>query len=192
MAEMDSTRLVKGSTYLATQSILTSLIGAVALAFTARILTQVEMGVAVVLTLTLGLAQVLTDLGFSGGLTKFVAEYRGKGVDYTFMSFGAVLTKVVIAGSAAVFCVLAAPWLSGFLLKSGEYAFLFQLLSVNILTFCFRATLNNLLLGVNRIREMAILNVASVLIRQVFAVGFLLCGFGLAGYVCMRATIRVL
>ena len=31
MAEMDSTRLVKGSTYLATQSIVTTLIGAAAL-----------------------------------------------------------------------------------------------------------------------------------------------------------------
>jgi len=91
MVEMDSTRLVRGSAYLATQSIVTTLIGAVALAFIARILTPVEMGVTVVLMLTLGLAQVFTDLGFSGGLTKFVAEYRGKGVDYTFMSFGAVL-----------------------------------------------------------------------------------------------------
>ena len=183
MAEMDSTRLVRGSAYLATQSIVTTLIGAVALAFTVRILTQVEMGVAVVLTLALGLAQVLTDLGFSGGLTKFVAEYRGKGVDYTFMSFGAVLTKALVAGSAAALCVLAAPWLSAFLLKSGEYAFLFQLLSVNLLTFCFRITVNNLLLGVNRIREMAILNVISALIRNTSVVGFLLCGFGLAGLV---------
>jgi len=183
MVEMDSTRLVKGSAYLATQSIVTTLIGAVALAFTARILTQVEMGVAVVLTLTLGLAQVLTDLGFSGGLTKFVAEYRGKGVDYTFMSFGAVLTKVLVAGSAAVLCFLAAPWLSGFLLKSGEYAFLFQLISVNLLTFCFRVTVNNLLLGVNRLKEMAAFNGISMLIRQMSAVGLLLCGFGLVGLV---------
>jgi len=183
MAEMDSTRLVRGSVYLATQSIVTTLIGAVALAFIARILTQVEMGVTVVLTLTLGLAQVLSDLGFSGGLTKFVAEYRGKGVDYTFVSFGAVLTKVFMAGSAAALCFLMAPWLSGFLLKSGEYVFLFQLLGVNLLMFCFRATVNNLLLGVNRIKEMAIFNVASMLIRQVFAVGFLLCGFGLVGLV---------
>jgi len=181
MAEMDSTRLVRGSAYLATQSIVTTLIGAVALAFTARILTQVEMGVAVVLTLILGLAQVLTDLGFSGGLTKFVAEYRGKGVDYTFMSFGAVLTKVFMAGSAAVLCFLAAPWLSGFLLKSGEYAFLFQLLSLNILTFCFRTTVSNLLLGVNRIRDIAVFNVMSAFIWRTSAVGFLVCGFGLVG-----------
>jgi len=180
---MDSARLVRGSVYLATQSIVTTLIGAVGLAFIARILTQVEMGVTVVLTLTLGLAQVLADLGFSGGLTKFVAEYRGKGVDYTFVSFGAVLTKALLALSAAALCVLAAPWLSGFLLKSGEYVFLFQLLSVNLLTFCFRITVNNLLLGVNRIKEMAIFNVASMLIRHISAVSFLLCGFGLVGLV---------
>ena len=183
MVEMDSARLVRGSAYLATQSIVTTLIGAVALAFIARILTPVEMGVTVVLTLTLGLAQVFTDLGFSGGLTKFVAEYIGKGVDYTFLSFGAVLTKALVAGSAAVLCFLAAPWLSGFLLKSGEYVFLFQLLSVNILTFCVRLTVNNLLWGVNRLREMSVFNVVSAFIGRTFAVGFLLCGFGLAGLI---------
>ena len=183
MAEMDSTRLVKGSTYLATQSILTSLIGAVALAFTARILTQVEMGVTVALTLILGMAQVLSDLGFSGGLTKFVAEYRGKEVDYTFLSFGAVLMKALTAGSAAVLCFLMAPWLSVFLLKSGEYVFLFQLLSVYLLMVCLSTTVNYLLLGVNRIREMAILGVVAAFVGKTFAVGFLVCGFGLVGLV---------
>ena len=183
MTEMDSARLVKGSIFLATQSVVTTIIGTVALAFIARILTQVEMGVAVVLTLILGMAQMFTDLGLSGGLTKYVAEYRGKEVDYTFMSFGAVLIKALTAGSVAALCFLTAPWLSGFLLKSGEYVFLFQLLSVNFLTFCFRITVNHLLLGVNRIREMSILNVISAFIGKTSAVGFLLCGFGLVGLV---------
>jgi len=183
MTEMDAARLVRGSAYLATQSVVTTIIGAVALAFIARILTPVEMGVAVALTLTVGMAQVLSDLGFSGGLTKYVAEYRGKGVDYTFVSFGAVLMKVLVAGSATALCVLTAPWLSGSLLKSGEYAFLFQLLSVYLLTSCLSTTVNHLLLGVNKIREMAILNVILAFIGKMFAVGFLLCGFGLVGLV---------
>jgi len=183
MAEMDSTRLVKGSVFLVSQSIATTIIGAVGLAFIARILTQAEMGVSVALTLTLGMAQVLTDLGFSGGLTKYVAEYRGKEADYTLMSFGAVFIKALMAGFVAALCVLMAPWLSGFLLKSGEYAFLFQLLSINLLMLCFRTTVNNLLWGVSRIREMAILNVILSIVGKTFAIGFLLCGFGLVGLV---------
>lgn len=181
--EMDSARLVRGSAYLVTQSVITTIIGVVALAFVARILTQAEMGVTVALTFTQVMAQVLSDLGFSTGLTKYVAEYRGKEADYTFISFGAVLIKALTAGSAVALCFLTAPWLSGFLLKSGEYAFLFQLLSVNILAFSFRITVNNLLLGVNRIREMAILNVISAFIGRMSAVGFLLCGHGLVGLV---------
>jgi len=183
MTEVDSARLVRGSAYLVTQSIVNTVIGAVGLAFIARILTQVEMGVTVALALTLGMAQVLSDLGFSGGLTKYVAEYRGKGVDYTFLSFGAVLLKMLTAGSAAALCFLMAPWLSVFLLKSGEYFFLFQLFSVYLLMLCVRTTVNSLLLGVNRIREMAVFNVISMVTRQMSAVGLLLCGFGLVGLV---------
>lgn len=183
MTEIDAVRVVKGSTYLVTQSVVTSMIGAVALAFIARILTRAEMGVTVALTLTLGMAQVLSDLGFSGGLTKYVAEYRGKNADYTFISFGAVLMKTLTAGSAAALCFLTAPWLSGLLLRSTEYAFLFQLLAVNLLMLCMRITVNNLLLGVNRIREMAILNVISTLIGKTFAVALLMFGFGLVGLV---------
>jgi len=78
---------------------------------------------------------------------------------------------------------LAAPWLSKFLLKSGEYTFLFQLVTVNLLTFCMRLTINNLLLGVNRIREMALLNVLSAVTRQAFVVGLLAYGLGLDGVV---------
>ena len=183
MVEIDSARLVRGSAYLVTQSVVTTLIGAIALAFIARILTQAEMGVTVALTLTQVMAQVLSDLGFSIGLTKYVAEYRGKEADYTFVSFGAVLIKVLTAGSAAALCVLTSPWLSGFLLKSEEYTFLFQLLSISLLAFCFRITINNLLLGVNRIREMAIFNVISAFTGKASAVGFLLCGFGLVGLI---------
>jgi len=183
MAEMDTTHLVRGSVYLVTQSVVTVIIRAVALAFIVRILTQAEMGVTVALNLILGIAEVLSDLGFSGGLTKYVAEYRGKGADYTFASFGAVLIKALTAGSAAALCFMMAPWLSGFLLKSVELTSLFQLLSIHILIFCSRTTISSLLLGVNRIKEMAILNVISVFIGNASAVGLSISGFGLVGLV---------
>jgi len=67
MTETQATRIAKGSTYLVTQSIVTTTLAAVAFAFIARILTPTEMGVTVALTLTLGVAHVFSDLGFSSG-----------------------------------------------------------------------------------------------------------------------------
>ena len=183
MTEMDATRLVRGSTYLVTYKLVNTMIGVVALAFIARILTQAEMGVTVALVLTIRMAQALSDLGFGQGLTKHVAEYRGKEVDYTPISLGAVSVKVLTASCAAVLCGFAAPWLSGFLLKSHEYVFLFQLLSIDILMLCLTHTFNCLLYGVNRIREIAILNVVLEFVGKTFAVALLICGFGLEGVV---------
>ena len=183
MAETDATRLVRGSTYLVTHRVVNTIISSIALVFIVRILTQAEMGVVVALTVTRGMAQVLSDLGFGSGLTKYVAEYRGKKVDYTPISFGVGLVKALTAGCVALLCCFMAPWLSGFLLKSQEYVFLFQLLSIDILIFSFSLTLNHLLLGVNRIREIAILNVVLEFVGKTSAVGLLICGFGLVGVV---------
>lgn len=181
--EADAARVARGSAYLVTQSLVTMLIGTVGFAFVARILTQTEMGVSVVLTLILGFALLISDLGFSGGLTKYVAEYRGKGIDYTHISFVGILAKALISGSAAVFCAAMAPILSEGLLKSTQYTFVFRLFSMDILFACINTTMNSLLLGMDRIKEMAILNTASVLVRHTLIVGFLLFGFGLTGFV---------
>lgn len=81
--QADVVRVARGSAYLVAQSLISTLIGALAFAFVARIITQEEMGIVVALTLTASAAQIISDLGFSRGLTKFVAEDRGKGADYT-------------------------------------------------------------------------------------------------------------
>jgi len=181
--ETQATRIAKGSVYLVTQSIITTTVAAIAFGFIARNLKPAEMGVTIALTLTLGVAQLLSDLGFSSGLAKYVAEYRGKNLDYSPIVFTGILTKVFTATSGAILCALAAPWLSILLLKSGDYTHLFQLLSLDLFFFCLSLTISNLFLGFNRIKEMALLNVAGNLARQITAVSLLLYGLGLTGLV---------
>jgi O-antigen/teichoic acid export membrane protein len=181
--EADVTRVARGSAYLVTQSLITMLIGTVGFAFVARILTQAEMGVSVVLTLILGFALLVSDLGFSSGLTKYVAEYRGKGTDYTRMSFAGILAKALIAGSTAVICGVMAPILSEGLLKSTQYTFIFRLFSIDILFACINTTMTSLLIGMDRIKEVAILSTASAFARYALIVSLLLFGFGLTGFV---------
>jgi len=181
MTETDGTSIAKGSAYLVTERMVNTVIRAVAFAFIARILTQTEMGVTVALTLTLSVGQLLSDLGFSSGLAKYIAEYRGRNADYSPLLFSGFLIKTLIAGSIAVTCAVASQQLSELLLKSGEYAILFQLLSIYLLLACINMTMNSFLLGLNRIREMAILNVVAVFTRQISMVALLMYGYGLAG-----------
>jgi len=181
--ETDAIRVARGSAYLVVQSIVSMTISAVGFAVIARILTPTEMGVTVALTLTLGIALVLADLGFGGGLTKYVAEYRGRNVDYTCICFAGILMKVVIASSIAIFCAITAPAISEQLLKSVEYTFLFQIFSIDLLFACTNTTMNSLLLGMDRIKQIAGISVMSVFVRATVAVFLLLQGFGLVGYV---------
>ena len=181
MTETDATRLAKGSAYLITERIATMLIRVVAFAFTARILTQIEMGVTVALTLTLSVAQLLSDVGFSSGLAKHIAEYRGRNADYSPLLFSGFLIKTSIAGSIAIICAVASQQLSELLLKSGEFTIIFQLLSIYLLLACINMTMNSFLQGLNRIREMAILNVVAAFTRQISVIALLMYGYGLAG-----------
>ena len=183
MTLADATRIAKGSTYLVTQSIVDAAIRAIALAFVARTLTETEMGIVVALVLISTLAQMLSDLGFSRALSKYVAEYRGRNTDYSpFLSCG-ISIKLLTGGLAAVVCAVAAPQLSQLLLKTSGYSGLFQLLSIYVLFFCLNLTMTGLLLGLDRIREMAISNVVLTLIAQTSGVTLLMSGYGLTGLV---------
>ena len=183
MTISDAMRVAKGSTYLVTQMFIASGVRVVAFAFIARILTQTEMGIAVALTLTSTVAQVLSDLGFSRALSKYIAEYRGRNADYSpFLSVG-LLMKVITAIFLALVFALAAPQISQLLLKSGDYAFLFRSLSIYVLFFCFNMTTRNLLLGLNRIREIATIDMLLTLTEQISAVALLMLGYGLTGLI---------
>lgn len=183
MTESHAIRIARGSAYLMAQKVATTAISVVALGLIARMLTQTEMGVVVVLTLALGIAQLLSDFGFSSGLTKHIAEYRGKKMSYSpFLTAGS-LVNASIAGFIAVMCAVTSEQLSQILLGSTEYSFLFQLLGLALFFFCVNTAVNSFLLGLNKVREMAVLNLVNVFIRQVSGITFLMMGFGLVGLV---------
>ena len=179
----DATHIAKGSTYLVTQSIVDAVIRAVAFGFIARTLTQTEMGMRVALSLVAGVASLLADIGFSSALTKYIAEQRGKNAEYSPFLFSGVLAKTSTASFATIVCALVASQLSQLLLKSADYAVLFQLLSIYILFFCLNITMSSILLGLNKIRETAVFNVVLTLVAQISAVALLSFGYGLIGLV---------
>lgn len=183
MTESYAIHIAKGSAFMITQAIVTAITGTITFAFITRILTKTELGISVALNLTLAVAQLLSDLGFSRALAKYIAEYRGRNADYTFISFSGFLTKMSMAGLAALLCASASQQLSEILLENSEYAILFRLLSIDLFFFCMKTTMNNSLIGLNKVREMAIANIVATVTRQVFSVALLLHGWGLLGLV---------
>lgn len=179
----DVTRVARGSAYLAIQGVATTLIGAVALAFMARILTQTEMGITVALTLILGIAQIFSDVGFSSGLAKHIAEYRGRNVDYKVILFSGIVAKASLASFIGLLCVTTAPQLSKLLLKSDAHTILFQLVGINVILVCINVTAGSFLLGLNKIPAMATLNMGRALVRYSSIIALLLLGYGLPGLI---------
>lgn len=175
--------MAKGSAFLVTQSLVSTLISALVFAFVARIITQEEMGIIAALTLTAGVAQIVSDLGFSSGLLKFVAEDKARGADYTRVVYGGILTKVLVAGLAAFLCAFFAPQLSQIFLGSSERILLFQLLSLNIFFYSVFATTRSILLGLSKFSEVTALNLVLTITRQSFVLLFLLLGYGLVGLI---------
>lgn len=182
MTETDSIRVAKGSAYLVAQSLVVTIISGVGFAFIARILTETEMGVTVGLLLIVGLAEILSDLGFSSGLAKYIAEYRGRNEEYTPVLFTGTIVKLLVAGAVAVFTATMAQPLSIFILKTNEHGILFQMLSIFLMFTCMNITLNGFLLGLNKMGEIAILGTVSAFARQVFIIVFLIV-YGLPGLV---------
>lgn len=183
MTETDAARIAKGSAYLVAERVATMVLRVVVFAFIARTLTQVEMGVRVALALILSVALLLSDLGFSGGLAKHIAEYRGRNADYSPLTFLGISIKTLTAGFTAVICAVASQQLSELLLKSGEYSVIFRLLSLYLLLACLNMTMNSFLQGLNRIREMAILAVLAAFTRAISVIALLIYGYGLGGLI---------
>jgi len=179
----DAAQVLKGSTFLVTQNVVNYIIGAVTFPFIVRALTKTEIGVTVGFFLVLGLADILSDVGFGRGLAKYIAEYRGKGEDYTSLIQIGVFIKVLIATIIAVICIFIAPQISLTLLKTREYTMFFQLLSLDLIFVCLTTTMRNILLGLNKIEQMATLDILAKVVQRSIALTLLFIGWGLTGWV---------
>lgn len=183
MSKAKVTRIARGSFYLGIQSIFNPVMSVIAFAFIARILTQTQMGVTVALVLVISVAETLSDLGFTNGLTKYIAEYRARNKDYRVVVFSGVMTKTLTTLFIAGLSVVAAQQISVMLLKTQEYTIFFQLLSVNLFFACVNTTTRGILIGLNKFWQCAVLGMLNNFLRQTFAVILLMCGYGLRGLI---------
>ena len=176
--------VAKGASYLLIQNLGTALLQVVAFYFIARLIVPADMGILAAMTLVVTLSSVLVDLGLANAATKFIAEHRGKNDLKTARSifYQILRASLIFSVGASLLCFVFAEAISLLLLRTSNYTILFILLAFDVLPSGIFACLYNSLVGLQKIREAAILNLLfRQIIKQTIFVSLLLLNFGLLG-----------
>lgn len=181
--ELTALKVAVGSIYLALGNILSTLIGVLGYAYLSRAITQEEMGIVAGLTLLYSLVQAVVDLGLNSSIAKFVSEDIGKRLDYSKHIVSALMLRLpltlVVASSIAIF----STQLSQAIFKNPAYSNLLILVAIDTVLISITPLFNNTLLGLGRLKKIAIYGVASICSKWLFITIFLLSGQGLTGVI---------
>jgi len=185
MAEQASAvEVAKGTSYLWIQTIVSTVIGAVAFAFVARLISTSQMGLLAILSLILSLAQLIAPLALPTAVSRFVAEElaqgnRRKAAAIFYQSAGISFS---ISAAMAATCSLFAPNISAAL---STEPILLQVLAVDILISAGpNQILANALVGAQRFRDYSAISIAQGTVRQGLIIIMLLLFHELWSLIC--------
>ncbi|RLG93252.1 hypothetical protein DRO37_08550 [Candidatus Bathyarchaeota archaeon] len=180
---LEASKVAVGSIYLTMRNVLTTIIGALGLALLARAITQEDMGTLAVLTLIMGLAQLISDFSLSSALSKYVAELKGRGEDFSAYFMATLTFKTMLTAIVSVILSAFAWNLASTALKSPALSSLIVLAAIDVFFASFMLTFNGLLLGAGLLERMAICQVLSTLSRWIAILILVYNGYGVYGAV---------
>ncbi len=178
-------RMVRGASFLVFDTSFSAMIGIVAFALISRLITKIDMGVMTVLLMLTSTCQLVSTLGLPSASTKFIAESLGREDTNTASAVTSQILKVNFATAAfmSVLCFGLSEALSKLLLGTTQYRLIFQVLAVNIFFTSLLLGLTGMLLGLKRLRALAVFDCTSFLLQQALVVALLLSRMGLLGVV---------
>ncbi len=177
--EADVTRVVRGSAHMLALSLATNIISIVVFMFMTRKLAVAEMGVWTAMWMVLSVASLFITL--ISAPVKFISQAIGAGEDYGSIAASILLGRGAIAGAIALTCFTSSGWLSEWLLRTPDYALIFQLVGADIFLYNLYMSLNICLLGLNKTRDVFFSGTLACLYRQIYILVFMLLGQGLYG-----------
>jgi len=152
----------------------------------ARLIAPVEIGGMAVLLIVVGASRVIVCLGMPNSVTKFIAGSMAKNdrAAATGAFYQAIRTNLVLSLPVAAAVFWWSKFLSERLLGTHEGAILFQLLALDVVVAGgLLPTLNSAMLGLQKIREMSVINLVYMAIRQSLIVVFTFATRSLLGLV---------
>ena len=183
MEKVALTRVAKGSAYLVASALIANAISVAAFIVIAHALVPEKMALATITLFFITLGQLITNVGVSTSIVKFLSEARARGEDTSSLAIGAILGQVSLGLCYSALLALLADELSSWLLGGEAYEHLFYMASADVVLVGVTATATSILVGLNRMREVFVARLSSCLVRQGSAVGLVLYGLGVTGYV---------
>lgn len=183
--ERPAVHIARGASFLFIQNLITSIVGTVGLGIIARLMTKTEMGVYVALSLVFALVQIGASFALPSAAVKFIAESKGQndqkgaaGVAFQILRFSGVAS--IVFGSLVFLFSTQVCYL---LTKTTEYIEVFKILALDLVFAGFLPSLNGIMIGLQKMKELAGLNVLSYIISKVLSIAFLLVHLGLWGVI---------
>jgi len=175
--------VARGASFLFIQNLVTSIVGVVGFGIIARLITKTEMGVYVSLSLVFALAQIGASFAFPSAAVKFIAELRGKkdekaAAGVAFQIFRFTFLASILIGSLAF---LFSSQICYLLTRTTEYLDVFKILALDLVFAGVLPSLNGIAIGLQKMKELAELNIAAYIIRKLLSITFLLVNLGLWG-----------
>lgn len=183
MKESEVAHIIKGSMFLSLASVFVTVIDTIGFAIIVRILSQVEIGITITFELVFSISILISDLGFTMALIKYISEFRGSKKDYRPLISGGIALRGLMSILIALLCIMAAPQISSMLLKTENYSYLFTFVGINLVIVCLNETFRSILWGLNELKKIVIIDVSNMVTGQIIILAFLLSGWGLIGYV---------
>ena len=180
-------RVARGATYLVIQGISSALISVAYFSILARFFPppRSEIGVYAILTFIITLVQVFGTFALELASTKYIAQYTAEGASKKAKSVVARALQISLIASAISSMLLfaSAEWLSTLLLATAKWAPLFRILAfASFFKILFTQTLG-FLQALQRIREMAAINLAYTVVEKFLAIYLLYAGWELFGVI---------
>jgi len=177
--------VARGASFLFIQNLVTSIVGAIGFGIIARLITKTEMGVYVTLSLVFALAQIGASFAFPNAAVKFIAELRGQndekgaaGVAFQIFRFAGVAS--ILFGS---FVFLFSTQICYLLTRTTGYVEVFKILALDLIFAGVLPSLNGIMIGLQKLKQLAGLNIVVYIISKVLSIAFLLVNLGLWGVI---------
>ena len=158
----------RGASYLALQTVVTSIVQVISFAILARIITPSEVGILAVLTLIIQLCQAINGAALQQASMKYVGEFSGTQKELASSVFYQTFrVSLILSLPLAAFIFFGATTLSSTLLGTVAQAGLFQVLAVDMLVYAgVLPVAIGATLGMKRFRVAVIIGILGAVMRQ--------------------------
>lgn len=172
-------RVARGATYVFVQSFLTSIVSVVYFVVLSHTLPQEDMGVFALVSFLLSLPQVLGTFSLTSAAIKYISQHLAENNLEKAKAVAARVLQVGSLSSTVAFFLLFVPaeLISSLMFGQSSYALILRLLALcSVFTF-LQAMVLSFLQGLQRMREVSIINMVYTLVHATLGIYLLFTGW---------------